>query len=55
MAKSEQLKDQSVKMRWATVQKLKNLHIEMWGVEFDTYDSKVNHLIWFFDNYKKEK
>lgn len=49
---SKKLKTQAVKLDWETVEKLKNLSVEMWWVNLKTYDDKVNHLVWFYQNYK---
>lgn len=49
-----ELKAQSVKLKWETAEKLKNLNIEIAGVELWTYDDKINHLIWFFEKYNKK-
>lgn len=48
-----ELKAQAVKLKWETTEKLKNLDIEIAGVELWTYDDKINHLIWFFEKYNK--
>jgi len=55
MAKDKVKNTQSVRLEESTVNKLKKMYVEMWWVEFKTYDDKVNHLMWFFDNYRKEK
>lgn len=49
----KELKAQAVKLKWETTEKLKNLDIEIAGVELWTYDDKINHLIWFFEKYNK--
>lgn len=45
-------KPQSVRLDWVTIDELKNLNVEMWWVKLKTYDDKINHLIWFYKNYK---
>lgn len=47
---SKELKDQVVKLKGKTMEKLKNLYIETTGVELTTYDDKINYLIWFLEN-----
>lgn len=47
-----ELKPQAVKLKWETAEKLKKLDIEIAWVELSTYDDKINHLVWFFENYK---
>lgn len=49
-----ELKPQAVKLKWETVEKLKKLDIEIAWVELSTYDDKINHLVWFFENYKRK-
>lgn len=46
------MKAQAVKLEWETVQKLKDLEIEMWWVKLKTYDDKINHLMWFYSSHK---
>lgn len=55
MAKEKVSKAQAVRLDENTVNKLKKMYVEMWWVEFKTYDDKINHLMWHFDNYRKEK
>ncbi len=42
------MKAQSVRLEPDTVQKLKELEIEMGWVKLKTYEDKINHLIWFY-------
>ncbi|MCT4617315.1 MAG: hypothetical protein N4A38_03845 [Candidatus Gracilibacteria bacterium] len=46
------MKAQSVRLDGETIDKLKDLKIEMGGVNLKTYEDKINHLIWFYHNYK---
>jgi len=46
------MKTQAVKLNGDTVEKLKKMDIEMGWVKLKSYDDKVNHLMWFFENYK---
>lgn len=48
------LKPQAVKLRGETTEKLKDLKIEIAWVELNTYDDKINHLIWFYNEYNKK-
>lgn len=49
-----ELKPQAVKLKWETAEKLKKLDINIAWVDLLTYDDKINHLVWFFENYKKK-
>lgn len=49
---SDNSKAQAVKLKWKTVDKLKNLEISISWVELSTYDDKINHLMWFYENNK---
>ena len=42
----------SVKLSDETVKKLKSLDITYWGVNLDSYDQKINHLVWHYHSYK---
>lgn len=46
------MKPQSVRLEGATIQKLKDIQIEMWGVTLKTYEDKINHLLWFYSSHK---
>ena len=35
-----------------TKDKFDKLKIEMWWIKLKTHDLKLNHLMWFFENYK---
>ena len=35
-----------------TKEKFDKLKIEMWWIEVKTHDDKINHLIWFYKNFK---
>lgn len=50
--KTNNTKPQSVRLDWETIDELKELNVEMWWVKLKTYDDKINHLIWFYKNYK---
>ena len=43
-----QLKAQSVRLEPRSIEKLKNLEIEMWWVQLKTYQDKIDHLMWFY-------
>lgn len=42
----------SIRVKVWTVEKLNTLAIEIWWVELDSQDKKINHLIWFYQHYK---
>ena len=44
------LKAQSVRLEPDSIEKLKNMHIEMWWVKLKTYQDKIDHLMWFYLN-----
>ena len=46
--RSAQLKAQSVRLEPRSIEKLKNLEIEMWWVQLKTYQDKIDHLMWFY-------
>lgn len=46
------LKPQAVKLSPDTVEAIKNLSIEVSGVRLETYEQKIQHLVWFYRHYK---
>lgn len=42
----------AIKLKPDTLLKLKNIELETWWISLSTYDDKINHLIWFYNNYK---
>mgnify|MGYP006416283041 FL=1 len=59
-AKNAKLKAQSVRLEPRSIEKLKNMEIEMWGVQLKTYQDKIDHLMWFYsshinNNWNKKK
>jgi len=45
------MKPQSVRLEPRTIDKLKNLEIEMWWVQLKTYQDKIDHLIWYYSSH----
>jgi len=43
---------QTIYIKDETLEKLKNLEVEMWWLKLDTHDQKILHLIWFYEHYK---
>lgn len=41
----------AVRLNIETIKKLKDLKITYWGVDLDTYDQKIAHLIWSYKSY----
>lgn len=52
MALSE---DTHMRIKKNTQKKLKRLDIKVSWVDLDTYDQKINHLMWFFESYSKKQ
>ena len=42
----------AIKLKPDTLLKLKNIELETWWISLSTYDDKINHLIWFYNNYR---
>ena len=49
---SLEFESNSIKLKPDTLLKLKNIELETWWISLSTYDDKINHLIWFYNNYK---
>lgn len=49
--KDTQLKAQSVRLEPRSIEKLKNLEIEMGWVQLKTYQDKIDHLMWFYSSH----
>lgn len=45
----------SVKLKQETVEKIKNLNLETGWVVLSSYDDKINHLIWLYEENLKTK
>ena len=48
--KDIQLKAQSVRLEPRSIEKLKNLEIEVGWVQLKTYQDKIDHLMWFYSS-----
>ena len=46
------LESNAIKLKPDTLLKLKNVELETWWISLSTYDDKINHLIWFYNNYR---
>lgn len=42
----------TIKIENDTLEKLKNINIEMWWVKIKSYDDKINHLMWYYSSHK---
>ena len=49
---SLEFESNSIKLKPDTLLKLKNIELETWWISLSTYDDKINHLIWFYNNYR---
>jgi len=49
---SLEFESNAVKLSSDTFLKLKNVELETWWISLSTYDDKINHLIWFYNNYR---
>ena len=49
---SLEFESNAIKLKPDTLLKLKNIELETWWISLSTYDDKINHLIWFYNNYK---
>ena len=45
------LKAQSVRLEPRSIEKLKNMQIEMGWVQLKTYQDKIDHLMWFYSSH----
>jgi len=45
------LNAQSVRLEPRSIEKLKNLNIEMGWVQLKTYQDKIDHLMWFYSSH----
>jgi len=46
------MKAQSVRLEPRSIEKLKNMEIEMGWVQLKTYQDKIDHLMWFYSSHK---
>ena len=49
---SLEFESNSIKLKPDTLLKFKNVELETWWISLSTYDDKINHLIWFYNNYR---
>ena len=49
---SLEFESNAIKLKPDTLLKLKNVELETWWISLSTYDDKINHLIWFYNNYR---
>lgn len=49
---SLEFESNAIKLKPDTLLKLKNIELETWWISLSTYDDKINHLIWFYNNYR---
>ena len=48
--KRARLKAQSVRLEPNSIENLKNMKIEIWGIQLKTYQDKIDHLMWYYLN-----
>ena len=49
--KNARLKAQSVRLEPKSIEKLKNMEIEVGWVQLKTYQDKIDHLMWFYSSH----
>lgn len=49
---SLEFESNAIKLKPDTLLKLKNVELVTWWISLSTYDDKINHLIWFYNNYR---
>ena len=49
---SLEFESNAIKLKPDTLLKLKNVELQTWWISLSTYDDKINHLIWFYNNYR---